>query len=200
LDEYFSYIQATNPPALRIWIAEDEDAFCAAVEDAVEHAICEIEAGARLYFDLGEVQLSHFLVQLLSAASIRAVAEGYHNGHVDVTIQQPVGRRFLMLGECKIYNGFEHHRAGCEQLLVRYSSGRSLRTFCLDFFQKPEMYKKLASLRKEFDAQLPLDQVNVARDHRFRGAFLTAHRHTTAAIVEVLHLGCNVFHPEGKVR
>jgi hypothetical protein len=152
LDAYFSYVEATNPPALRIWVADDEESFCAAVEDSVEFAMRQIEAGARLYCKLGELQLSQFLAQLLSAASIPAVAEGYHNGHVDVTIQQPVGRRFLMLGECKVYDGFEHHCAGCKQLLVRYSSGRSARTFCLDFFQKPEMYEKLKNLRDGFDA------------------------------------------------
>ena len=103
LDAYFSYIEAMNPPALRVWVAEDQESFCSAVEDAIEFAMRQIEAGGRLYSDLGERQLSLFLTQFLSAASIPAVAEGYHNGHVDVTIQQPEGRRFLMLGECKIY-------------------------------------------------------------------------------------------------
>jgi hypothetical protein len=196
LDAYFAHVEATNPPALRIWIAEDEAAFCAAVEDAVEHAMLQIEAGARLYNDLGEVPLSQFLTQLLASASVPTVAEGYHNGHVDVTIRQPAGQRFLMLGECKIYDGFEHHCTGCRQLLIRYSSGRSARSFCLDFFHKPDMYEKLRRLREEFDAQRPLDQVDGTRDHRIKGAFLTAHRHVTAAIIEVLHLGCNVFHPE----
>jgi len=92
-------------------------------------------------------------------------------------------------GECKIYDGFENHCAGCKQILVRYSSGRSARSFCLDFFHKPDMYEKLMKLREEFDAQRTLDQVDPARDHRITGAFLTAHRHFTAAIIEVLHLG-----------
>jgi hypothetical protein len=46
---------------------------------------------------------------------------------------------------------------------------------------------------------MPLDQVDGAADHGIKGAFVTAHRHFTAAIVELLHLGCNVYHPEGNV-
>lgn len=196
LDAYFAYIQSVNPAAMRLWIAEDETAFNSAVEDAIEHAILQIESGARLYGGFGELQLSHLLSQLLSAASVPTVAEGYNNGHVDVTVRHPAGKPFVMLGECKIYGGFKRHCDGCQQLLLRYSSGRSARTFCLDFVQMPEMYDKLKKLREEFDAQRPLDQVDSARGHSIKGGFLTAHRHFTAAIVEVLHIGCNLFHPE----
>jgi hypothetical protein len=199
LDAYIAYLASVNPAALQIWAAEDEESFSTAVEGALEHAIAQIEAGARLYSDLGELQLSLFLAQLLVAAGVPTTSEGYHNGHVDLTIRQPLGQPFVILGECKLYRGFQHHRDGCAQLLLRYSSGRWARTFCLDFVQKPGMYEKLSDLRKEFDAQRPLEQIDPARDHRIKGAFLTAHRHVSAAIVEVLHLGCNVFHPDGKL-
>ena len=105
---------------------------------------------------------------------------------------------FEMLGECKIYGGFEHHCEGCQQLLTRYSNGRSRRSFCLDFFRKPEMYEKLDKLRRQFESEKPLDQVGLPVDHKIKGAFLTAHRHFSATIIEVLHLGCNLYHPEAQ--
>jgi len=58
------------------------------------------------------------------------------------------------------------------------------------------MYEKLLKLRKEFDSHRPFEQVEDASDHSIKGAFLTLHKHFTAATVEILHLGCNVFHPE----
>jgi hypothetical protein len=196
LDAYFAHLAAVSPPALRVWTATNETEFCAAVEDAVHAALLQIEAGARQYAVLEERGLSLLLAQLLVAGSLSAVAEGYHNGHVDVTVSHPAGLAGAMLGECKIYRGLEHHCEGCEQLLKRYSSGRSARAFCLDFFTKPGMYEKLKKLREEFDAKRPLDQLDNATDHGIKGAFPTAHKHFTAAVVELLHLGCNVYHPE----
>jgi hypothetical protein len=169
--------------------------FYSAVEDAVHLALTQIEAGARLYQPLQERALSLLLAQFLTSSSLPANAETYHNGHVDVIVQHPAALPFAMLGECKIYGGFEHHCEGCEQLLTRYSNGRSRRTFCLDFFRKPEMYEKLQKLREQFENERPLDQVGVPTDHKIKGAFLTAHRHFTATIIEVLHLGCNLYHP-----
>lgn len=196
LDAYFDYLTAISPPSLRAWTATDEITFCSAVEDAIHLALTQIEAGAKLYHPLQERALSLLLTQFLTSASLPADAEAYHNGHVDVIVKHPASLPFAMLGECKIYGGFEHHCEGCEQLLTRYSNGRSRRTFCLDFFRKPEMYKKLQRLREQFENERPLDQVGVPADHKIKGAFLTAHRHFTATILEVLHLGCNLYHPE----
>ena len=180
-----------------MWTAATEGDFCAAVERAIEFAIAQLESGARRCGSMNELGLSWLLTELLVAASIPATSEGYHNGHVDVTVNHPAGRPFLILGECKIYKGYEQHCEGCKQLLVRYSSGRSARTFCLEFFRTAEMYDKLQKLRAEFNSRRPLEQTEDAIDHPIKGAFVTMHKHFTAATVEVLHPGCNVFHPEG---
>lgn len=196
LDSYFAHLGANNPPSLRLWISDDDPAFCAAAEDAVAYAIVQIEAGARLRSRFNELELSLLLNQLLTAASIPATAEPYHNGHVDVLIRHPRDLPFAMLGECKLYASFSRHSAGCKQLLDRYSSGRSSRGFCLEFFVTPAMYQHLQALRERFDAEKPHRQLGPARDHVFKGAFVTTHEHFTSAHVEVLHLGCNVYHPE----
>src|SRR5205814_2885165 len=122
-------------------------------------SVTQIESGARRCATLDELGLSWLLTQLLSAASIPTEAEGYHNGHVDVTIRHPLGRPFAFLGECKIYRGYEHHCDGCKQLLDRYSSGRFARTFCLEFVRSVGIYEKLQNLRDQFNSQRPLKQV-----------------------------------------
>jgi hypothetical protein len=200
LDAYFAHVFSKNMPALRVWTATEYGEFCAAVEDAVHMALLEIEAGAREYSVLGERALTLMLAQLLTAASVPAVSEGYHNGHVDVIIRHPAELPLSILGECKIYDGFEYHCKGCEQLLKRYSSGRSPRVLCVDFFRKPAMYEKLDELRAEFDARRPLNQQGGPTTHSIKGAFVTAHIHFTASTVEVLHLGCNVFHPDMRAK
>src|SRR5690349_13498882 len=105
LDAYFANIAAVSPHALRAWISTNETEFCMAVEDALNVALTQLEAGAKQFKVLEERGLSLLLAQLLSAASLPVVAEGYHNGHVDVTITHPAGLAFTMLGECKIYRG-----------------------------------------------------------------------------------------------
>lgn len=194
--EYFEYLRLANPPTLRVWVAEEPAEFCGAVEDAVECALQQMEGMARQYSALCELGLSGTLALLLQAAGLDAASEPYHNGHVDVLVRQPAKRHFVMLGECKIYRGYKHHLEGCTQIMKRYASGREARTFSLDFFQQPEMYAKLIELREGFDANRPLDEDGGPEDHRIKGAFLTRHKHFTATIVEILHLGCNVFHPE----
>jgi hypothetical protein len=198
LDAYFDHLKAVSPPSLRLWIAEDEGAFIAAAEDALLDAIVKMEKGARLYARDDERKLSFTLVQLMSSASVPAVAEGYNNGHVDVTITHPAERHFVMLGECKRFDGFQYHCDGCYQLLTRYSAGRASRTFCLEFFQVRGMYAKLEGLQRDFDRDQPHKQKGAAAAHRIKGAFLTTHGHDSGSDVEVLHLGCNLYHAEVK--
>lgn len=193
LDAYFEYLTALSPPAMKAWLSIDEADFCAAVEDAIHDVMVEIEAGAKLYKGLKEPALSLMLAQLLRQAMLPAVAEGYHNGHTDVMVSHPRKLPMAMLGECKIYRGYKQHHDGCKQVLDRYSSGRASRAFCLEFFMVDGMYAKLANLRTEFDHQQPLGQIGVSADHRLKGAFLTLHKHFTAAQLELLHLGCNLF-------
>jgi hypothetical protein len=195
-DAYFDYIRATNPPAFQVWLAANESEFQTAVEGALELYVSRLEAGARFYQQLGEIALSFTLSNLFCVGGVPTTSETYHNGHVDIVITHPTLTKLLMLGECKIYGGYGVHLQGCTQLLKRYMSGRAMRGFCLDFFKTPGMYEKLAGLRSGFDTQKPLEQMGVAKAHTIKGAFLTVHVHFTGSQTEILHVGCNVFHPE----
>ena len=197
-DEYVSYLRALNPPVVRAWNAQSEAEFRDAVEESIEWGIRDIEEGARRFYRLDEPGLSLLLTKFLERGGIPAVSEGYHNGHVDVTVSHPADRFPKILGECKKYRGLDWHCEGCEQLLTRYLSGRSGRGFCLEFFVQRDMYGKLSTLRIEFDRQLPHQQKSQSCDHKIKGAFVTCHAHFTGTVVEILHLGCNVYHPEAR--
>jgi hypothetical protein len=66
----------------------------------------------------------------------------------------------------------------------------------LEFVAIPDMYGKLSLLRIECDRKLPHGQRAPGTDHPMKGAFVTAHDHFTGSIVEIVHMGCNVYHPD----
>lgn len=199
LGEFFGWLESQNPYVIQLWASETEDEFFDAAEHALEHTVSTMEAGARFYGKTNERALSKQLSDLLSAASIPTCAERCWNGHVDVTISHPVGERFTFLGECKIYDGFERHCKGCDQLLNRYSTGRNGRVFCLEFCKHRGMYDKLGKIRIRMDDERPLGQISSSKGHFISGAFITSHKHWSRATVAILHLGCNLFHPLERV-
>lgn len=191
LERLFGLFEAHNPNLFELLRAQTEDAFIDATENAVERAMRTIESGAKLYSKLQERGLSLLLVDFLNMSGYHATAERYVNGHVDVVIEHTFAGRWKYLGECKIHRGYRYHIDGCQQLLG-YCTGRERRAFCLDFFDKPGMYQKLAELRKEMDKELPHEQIAPSVDHKITGAFVTGHKHPSERNVELLHLGCSV--------
>ena len=184
-------VKQQNPELLAMVLAQTESDFFDAAEKAVERAVKLIEAGAKRYGDLDELGLSLMLANLPTQAGLLTEAEGYHNGHVDLRIHHFERGRFQYLGECKIHDGFKHHCDGCDQVLG-YCSGRDGRVLCLDFFKVAAMFQKLDELRARMNAEKPLQQVARSLDHFIRGAFITEHKHSSGARVQILHLGCNL--------
>jgi len=193
-DGLIAVFRVHNPDIVDMLFAKSEAEFLDAAERGLWRCIVRIESGAKEYRRLREAGLSKMLADFLSQAGFKAEAEGYNNGHVDVTIRHYDPARFAYLGECKIHDGYEHHRDGCVQVFG-YCSGREQRVFSLDFFEKAGMYTKLAAIRKRFDGDKKNapHQRGASRDHFIKGAFLTVHRHQpSGADVELLHLGCNL--------
>lgn len=191
LTRLVSVHEANNPNFWTDLQAQTEEEFIDAAESTIERAIRKIEEGAKQYSSLKEPGLSKLLADFLSMAGYQATAESSINGHVDVVIEHSFGRPWKYLGECKMHRGFKYHVDGCKQLLG-YCTGRELRAFCLDFFSVAGMYKKLAELRQQMDAERPLLQTEKSTNHRIKGAFLTSHTHDGGSAVELLHLGCSV--------
>jgi hypothetical protein len=188
---YFGLLEAHNPNLLDLLGADSEATFIQATENAIERAIRTIESGAKHYSRLDERGLSLLLADFLNMSGYQATAERFVNGHVDVVVEHAFGGRWKYLGECRIYDGFKYHVAGCEQLLG-YCTGRERRAFCMDFFRVVGMFDKLRAVREQMDQERPLAQSAESADHGIRGAFVTPHRHTSGAAVEILHLGCNI--------
>src|ERR1043165_7109005 len=129
LDAYFDCLAANCPPALQAWIATSEREFSAAVEQALDTAILQLECGASRARAMDEFDLTWLLLELLASASIPTVLGEHNGGHVNVTVKHPAGRAILMHGICTVYEGYDHHLTGCGHLLARCSNGRSGRGF-----------------------------------------------------------------------
>lgn len=194
LERLIGLLEAHNPNLLRLLEVKTEAEFVGATEEALERAIRTIESGATRYSALDERGLSRLLADFLSLAGYHASAERDNNGHVDVVVEHAFGGRWKYLGECKIYDGYQYHVDGCDQLLG-YCTGRELRAFSLDFFKVPAMLEKLEGLRARMDKDRPLNQVGPSGDHNMKGAFTTEHPHKNGGTVELLHTGCSVVKP-----
>ena len=194
LDRLLALLEVHNSSLLDLLRAKTEQEFFGATEGAIERAMKTIENGSKEYSKLNEPGLSHLLTDFLNLSGYRATAETNNNGHVDVVVECGFGRHWRYLGECKLHKGYQYHVDGCAQVLG-YCTGREQRAFCMDFFDKPGAFKKMAKLRKDIDTKRPLDQTATSSDHGIVGGFLTSHEHVSGAVVEILHLGCSVPKP-----
>jgi hypothetical protein len=191
LERLIGLLQSHNPHLKDLLLAKTGADFIEATEGAIERAMKKIENGSKEYSVLHEPGLSHLLTDFLNLMGWRATAETDNNGHVDVVVECSFGRSWRYLGECKIYNGYQYHVDGCEQLLG-YCTGRESRSFCMDFIKSTGAFQKMEKLRADMDEKRPLLQKDDGSDHSILGAFVTRHDHVSGAVVEILHLGCSV--------
>jgi hypothetical protein len=192
LEYLLAFLQAHNPELLAVMTAVNVEEFSSAVEQGLDRAIVVIESGAKRYSGLDERALSRLLADLIAAFGFNAAAERDSNGHCDLVVEHLLRKQWRYLGECKIHRTPKYHESGCEQVLG-YCGGQESRAFCLDFFKKAGMQKRLALVRTHFDSKLPLKQVEPSKERLVtKGAFTTKHSHRTGAEIEILHLGCSV--------
>jgi hypothetical protein len=176
LKDYVDWRVATDDVGLDVFASCGEGDFADAAERALLIAINELEGMASELRGSREPRLSALICKFVRLMGVPCVAEGLTNGHVDITITHPRRPELVMLGECKIWDGYDWHLSGCQQLLRRYATGRCRRSACIEFFDKPGMYGFLTKLMSEFDSLLPESMVGVARVHAvIKGAFVTSH-------------------------
>lgn len=189
---------STKKPAFMRWLAaETEDEFIEAAEQAIKVAIARLERMAPNInsTDRNERLLSQTLCEFIDAGYVNCTPETFHRGHVDVVIGHASDNGMVLLGECKIWSSTSYHRKGCVQLLARYMSGRCKRGFLVEFFFKDGMFVLLERLRAAFEKNKVLIITRPPETRGdIKGAFVTEHRHSSGALVEVLHLGCNLHH------
>ena len=103
-----------------------------------------------------------------------------------------------MLGECKLDQGPKYHCDGTTQVLG-YCSGAEKRALCIGFCQKPNVDGRMKETRQHFTDPGGCHDVEKTKDHHLPWSFLGVHRHSSGTTVEVLHIACNLYEPDGMV-
>lgn len=185
-------------PALRgIWIADDAREFDDLLEQYLEQCVGDMEAEAHHLNPDCEEKLSAYLAARLSHPGLDVRRESYSNGRVDLTIRQvSVTAGQVRLGEAKIYSGPANHTSALEQLVGRYSTGRVPTGYVIEYFKHAGIANLVESLRDYADDKKPLEQVGVTSDHKMRWAYQSQHRHSSAELLRVVHVGVNLYRPD----
>ena len=188
------FLKVSAPEYLRLITAKSEADFDAALDVMLENAISGLEQNSKDFASLGETGLTACLVLALNRSGLSVTKESHCNGHVDLTIDIdhtfPKRRR---LGEAKIYDGPAYHIQGLEQLLQRYTTGREGRGIMIVYVRKKNVSGIIRKIRETMDSELPCEQQGRTVDHAMRWAFLSKHAHSCGDVLDVSHVGCNLY-------
>ncbi|MFX4223301.1 MAG: hypothetical protein ACMVO3_21395 [Thalassobaculum sp.] len=182
------------PTYIEIMTASTDSDFEKAFDQFLEKAISGMEMNSSNFESLNEVGLTGVLSLALTMPGIVVHQESHSNGHVDITIEADcfaASRR--KLGEAKIYNGPAYHISGLSQLLGRYTTGREGRGLLVSYVRKNNVKGLIEKVRSEMDEILPSDQQGKTKDHKMKWSFITTHQHSSGELLDVAHIGCNLF-------
>ncbi|WP_105132453.1 hypothetical protein [Burkholderia sp. BE12] len=172
--------------------SRDDAVFEQAFDVHLERALRGLEANCKNFARLDENGLTGALIFALGVPGIDVKPERYVNGHVDITIEIHDGHLTrTKLGEAKVYNGPQWHFQGVKQLLG-YSTGRECRGLMITYVKKPDIEGLIKKMRKKMDKELPEQQQGATVDHSSKWCFLSRHLHSSGAVVEIGHVGCNM--------
>lgn len=170
--------------------AEDFDDF---LDRHFEKCVQRMEAEAHHLKTDSEEKLSAFLAAALDMPGLAVTREGYSNGRVDLTIRvESTMFPEQRLAEAKIYAGPAYHEQAIEQLISRYSTGRQTRGYIIEYFKDASIAALVLKLRKKADADLPVKQHGVTCDHPMRWAYVSDHLHSSAELINVVHINVNL--------
>lgn len=193
LERLFQLQIQENPKHIEAFLAKDEDSFFEVLVRMLDEALIELEDDAGKLSLLGEDALSGIVGNHLRTSFILKVSREEHSkGHVDLTVRRTTDG-IKVLGESKIWAGYEYHLKGCNQLL-NYSTGRNKNTFIIEFFKSKDMYKKMEGLREDFHTEKPLNAQKVMDSYPYvKGSFVSVHNHSSGTEVSIAHTCCNIF-------
>lgn len=195
LDRYISCINNLSPLTIDLLVAQTDPEFDLAFDKWLIDGISRMESSRKEFKDLGENALSTILVGNLSTPEISATRETHSNGHVDITVKViNSSANRVKLGEAKLWKGSVYHTSGLGQLLTRYTTGRECRGFVISYVKLKDIKALFEKLRQHIDNERPYDLDGICKDHNIRWSFLSTHKHSSGELVEVCHIGCNMFH------
>ena len=175
-------------------VAETDAEFDRAFDNWLVVAISRLESSSKEFKDLGEDALSSILTGFLNTGEVTATRETHSNGHVDITVKlvNSAANR-TKLGEAKIWDGPSYHTKGLGQLLNRYTTGRECRGFVISYVKLQDIKALFEKLREYIDNEKSCDLQGICKDHNIRWSFLSSHKHSSGELVEVCHVGCNMY-------
>lgn len=192
-NDFFAHMRRLNPEYVSVFESEDDGSFHEAVERLIQRALRTAETSRQEYRRLPEPGLSRLVSALLAPATC-AAPERHRNGHVDIVVEHPRGLPLTYLVECKIWDGHARHRGGMRQLLG-YATSYDRRAMCLAFFvNHQKMVFLLERLRVDVDADADLPAIPPSHACEvFPGAFVSSHRHQSGTVLEIVHVGCDLY-------
>lgn len=194
LEALIDTVHRKAPEYLDLLMASDDASFEAAFAPMLERAVQQLEANGKNFANLDEEGLTATLVLALTVPGLTVTQETHSNGHVDLTIKADhCFPARMKLGEAKIYDGPEKHFGGLKQLLDRYTTGREGRGLLITYVRKADIAGLLTKLRERMDLELPSQQQGASTDLPIKWSFLTGHAHSCGEVLEVSHVGCNLF-------
>ncbi len=194
LKTYINYLQRLSPITLDFITASTSKEFDEAFDKLLEKALQELETSKKDIHQLNEDGLSSFMASALSIGEVIATREKSSNGHVDLTVSLNNSQfNWVKLGEAKIWDGNKYHVGGLEQLLTRYTTGRECRGFVISYVKKKDVKGLFEKLRAYIDEKKPINLEGLCKDHNIRWSFLSDHKHSSGELVEVHHVGCNLY-------
>jgi hypothetical protein len=192
---FFERMRQKTPELLALLSAETDEEFDSALNPVLEKAVRHLEENKKNFTKLKEEGLTAALagnIRILNL--IQVEQETNSNGHVDLIIKSIACRQEkVRLGEAKIYDGFEYHISGLEQLIDRYSTGRDPSGILIEYIRKANIKKLVNDLRNRMDKELPLQQTDKSAEHKIKWSFITYHKHSSGEDLKVQHICCNLF-------
>lgn len=187
-------IQQKAPEYVALLTATSLEEFEAAFLPILERAVHGLEVNSKNFTALNEEGLTAVLAQALSIPGFTVTQETNSNGHVDITIKadhcMPMRQK---LGEAKVWDGPAWHLKGVEQLLDKYTTGRETRGLLISYVRTADIAGLILKLRQRMDEELPNQQQKPASDLALKWSFQTDHLHSCGEVLEVAHVGCNLF-------
>jgi hypothetical protein len=182
------------PQIFELLAAETQEQFECAFDTWLGQAINGLETNAVNFNDNDEEALTATLALALNRPGVRVYQESNSNGHVDLLIEVGLDSpTWKKLAEAKIYNGSEYHMKGLHQLLGRYTTGKETRGLLIIYVKKSNISGLMKKLRDRMDETLPEAQSGSCKDHSIKWSFISEHLHSCGDLLEVGHIGCNLY-------
>lgn len=160
-----------------------------AVNDVIDEAFREIAAGANtIPPEAGETFYNSAVARYCRAQYINVTDDGNNRGHADLKIESTC-KKFVWLGEGKLWTRPIWALKGIMQLLTRYSTGLEAGYGLLLYFRQDGMVKRL----QDWSTYLGRLRICVGTSPRGAGDFASDHNHSAGVQVTIRHVGLNMY-------